>query len=679
MSRRIATWDRSLLPAADFEFVVLADTHYMVDPGDGPVEFSSRRLQTERAASAWEQVASLECPHVFHLGDLVQEFPGTGDFSRAMTSAIEQFSRHDISPHVVAGNHDVGDKPDPTMPTRPVTAGSLEDFHRVLGPSWYSLDLGPLHVVVLNSQIMNTDLPEADVQRRWAEQDLADHSGRRLVVMLHLPPYLDVPGEPGLGHYDNIAEPDRSWLTGLLSTHEVELLLAAHVHFRFFDRVGLTRFLVLGSTSFTRPGFCHLFNSAPPPDHGRDDAPKLGFLLARVRDEGIDLHWLRTDGRTLDDRPPDSHWHTLVTRTSATLPASPLGLTLAHPLSTRTEIPRAWPSAIRQRVRNDYPTLACLELGARAVRVPATDLDDPFLARRLEILRNERVDIIATALWDETLAAGELVGRHEGMADTWEWQLPGIDRPTVPQLDVLRQLQDAGVSQSLSAVVPGEQVPGKQHPRTRTGFRIEDLEELDRTLAGAGVGLDRVACRLPPGWSPVDGPGGIRRVDDLEAIRGVDWQLELDGQDDLESAKWAVMSLMATVGVDNSRLFVGPLVDMDRTMDVCNGLLDSLCNPRPVFHALGCLNTVLSAERVTHLEWSESESVIVGESDTMMLVVPRTPPDGDGLPVVVEAWTQKTGRFRLYDLLEGLVTESSREDLVGCLGARWSRPVLLVG
>ena len=38
MSRRIATWDRSLLPAADFEFVVLADTHYMIDPGDGPVD-----------------------------------------------------------------------------------------------------------------------------------------------------------------------------------------------------------------------------------------------------------------------------------------------------------------------------------------------------------------------------------------------------------------------------------------------------------------------------------------------------------------------------------------------------------------------------------------------------------------------------------------------------------------
>ena len=70
---------------------------------------------------------------------------------------------------------------------------------------------------------------------------------------------------------------------------------------------------------------------------------------------------------------------------------------------------------------------------------------------------------------------------------------------------------------------------------------------------------------------------------------------------------------------------------------------------------------------------------MVGESATMMLVVPRTPSDSDDLPEVVEAWTRKTGRFRLYDLVEGLVTETSREDLAGCLGDRWSHPILMVG
>jgi len=73
------------------------------------------------------------------------------------------------------------------------------------------------------------------------------------------------------------------------------------------------------------------------------------------------------------------------------------------------------------------------------------------------------------------------------------------------------------------------------------------------------------------------------------------------------------------------------------------------------------------------------ETAVVGESDTMVLVVPRAPSDGDDVRGAVEAWTRTTGQFHAYDLLEGLVTETSRDDLAGCLGAQWSRPILLVG
>ena len=46
-----------------------------------------------------------------------------------------------------------------------------------------------------------------------------------------------------------------------------------------------------------------------------------------------------------------------------------------------------------------------------------------------------------------------------------------------------------------------------------------------------------------------------------------------------------------------ARIFFDPLVDLDRTMDVSNGILDTLCNPRPAFHALCCRNTVLYGAR----------------------------------------------------------------------------------
>ena len=179
-------FDRSLLPPALCEFVVVADTHYMLPP-QGGVEFSSRRKQTDRAQVALAQIASLadEIP-VVHMGDLVQEFPETSAFAECMTGALRQLSDLGIKPLFVAGNHDVGDKPDGTMPTRPVTAESLMNHHNTLGRSWQSCDVGPCHLVVLNSQILNTDLPEAAEQVAWLEEDLTNHSDKRTFVFIHL-------------------------------------------------------------------------------------------------------------------------------------------------------------------------------------------------------------------------------------------------------------------------------------------------------------------------------------------------------------------------------------------------------------------------------------------------------------------------------------------------------------
>ncbi len=681
-------FDRSLLPEALCEFVVLADTHYLIDPGDVEVEFESRRHQSARADVAWRMVASLDCPRVFHLGDLVQEFPGTDDFPRALGEAIEQFRSHGVDPHPVAGNHDVGDKPDPTMPTRPVTAGSLADYHKVLGPSWYSLDHGPAHMIVLNSQIMNTDLPEATQQQRWFEGDLADHADRRLFVFLHLPPYLDDPDEPALGHYDNVAEPARGWLLELVARYDIELLLAAHVHCAFYDRVDRSRYQVVNSTSFTRPGFCHMFTAAAPPDQGRDDADKLGLLLCRIRDDRTDRHWLRTSGRTQIDSRLVSGSQLLVTRTPATLPDSPLGVSLAHPLSNRTEIPLAWPSSIRQTVRNDYPLLACLELGATAVRVPAADLADPFLERRIDILRNEQVRIVATSLWGNDLDPAALVERHGWQVDTWEWQLAGTDRPDDDQLAVLQLLGQAGISQALSAVVPGESLSGKQHPRTRIGFRVETIAELDRQLAASGATVDRVLCRLSPAPTLAATIDEIARLDSLRAIGTIDVQLELLDLDMRPVTNQVAESLAAVTRLHDSRLFIDPLIDFDRTMDVRHGLLDPLCNPRPAFHVLRCLNTILAVagnafgSGEPRTRWLETGSVVFGTIETsaasMGLLLPAMSVPIDECPAEVTAWCNQSDSLRAYHLADGLVTETATDGLAGVLGPCIDEPVLLL-
>ena len=138
---------------------------------------------------------------------MVQEYPESAGFVPALDQALEQMAACGVQPHWVAGNHDLGDKPDPTMPTHPVTAEGLEAYHQRFGPSWYSFDYHDLHLVVLNSQILNTGLPAEEEQRTWLEADLAAHAQMRIAVFLHLPPYLHNPAESHLGHYDNIGEP----------------------------------------------------------------------------------------------------------------------------------------------------------------------------------------------------------------------------------------------------------------------------------------------------------------------------------------------------------------------------------------------------------------------------------------------------------------------------------------
>jgi hypothetical protein len=312
-------FDRSLLPPARLEFVIMTDTHYMLDPGEQAVEFENRRLQSARAAVAFAQVAGLETPFVVHLGDLVQTFPGRADFAAAVDEAQAQIKSFGLDLRLAPGNHDVGDKPDPTMPAEWATQAALDAHHARFGHSWFSWDWEDLHFVVLNSQIMNTPLPQAQEQATWAEADLTAHADKRQFLFLHLPPYLYTAQEPSLGHYDNLAQPARDWLLDLARRTGVELMCAAHVHWAYYDWIphedqqqgdgdgehhheqaaarGI-RYYVTPSPAFTRPGFSELFSSPPPDQQGRNDTPKLGFYLARVQEDGTRLHFLRTGGAT---------------------------------------------------------------------------------------------------------------------------------------------------------------------------------------------------------------------------------------------------------------------------------------------------------------------------------------------------------------------------------------------
>ena len=650
------SFDLSLLPPAQLQFTVVSDTHYMLDPGDAPVEFASRRHQTQRAAIALHLAASLDIDFAVHLGDLVQEYPDTPDFSRALDEALSQLQASGLQPRFVAGNHDVGDKADPTMPTHPVTATGLADYHQRLGRSWYGFDAGPIRAIVLNSQIMNT--PLGAEQRAWLADELSQHEGKRLFVFLHLPPYLWDPTEPHRGHYDNLGEPDRSWLLELLLQYRAERLFAGHVHFAFCDRLGPMRYSIAPSTSFTRPGFGHLFASAPAPEQGRDDAPKLGFYLCRVCADRSDLHLIRTEGAT------EFGETRLVTRTPAALQGAPLGVTLTHPLCPSAEVPLAWPSAIRQRVRNDYPFLALQELGATAARAPWTDIEDPLQRQRLQQLRAEGIAVQAFAPLDDGLDLHRLLDHYPDCADSWEVQTAGTPLPTAAQLDLIADCTRR-TPMGLSTIIPGERIAGKQHPRTRLGFRAEELTALNDALAARDLTLDSVLCRFGENpWAEIQ---RYRALPAPSHIRRVSWLLTLPGRDDNLNTRLACKALFAVALLPGAQLYIDPPLDLDRTMDVAHGLLDAHCNPRPVFHALRCLQTILHVHRAV---WSpqqreESETPVLGlrsDATALELVLPEEP----------VAW--KSAGRRLYRLTRGTVVDDASQTLIDgpALLGEWS-------
>jgi hypothetical protein len=154
----------------------------------------------------------------------------------------------------------------------------------------------------------------------------------------------------------------------------------------------------------------------------------------------------------------------------------------------------------------------------------------------------------------------------------------------------MRQL---GLTVSLSPVIPRERVPGKQHLRTRFGYRTDELATLDQQLTEHNLTLQRALCRIDNNASPWETVRNMPALATFNHIEAVDWLVEFASTDEVEQANRTAEAIFACASQAGSNLFLGPLMDLDRTMDITYGLLDRQCNPRPVFNVVRCLNTLL--------------------------------------------------------------------------------------
>lgn len=660
-------FDRSMLPPADWEFVLLADTHFML--GSDEVEFESRRQQTARIEHAIQLINALEPSFVVHLGDVVQAFPESDGFDRAMGAAQRQLDRLEAECYYVPGNHDVGDKPDPTMPTQPASPASVAAFHDRFGRSWEHWEHGGIDFVTIDSQLLNSTIDAADQQRTWLEAELRDRVDEPTFLFSHLPPFIHRPTDPGLGHYDTIDPPARDWLLDLIRDSPVTHVFSAHTHFQFRNRLGNTEFHTVPSPAFTRPGFSEVFSSCPPPERGRDDRPKLGFYLTRMRGTDPTFHFVRTGGETGSGR--DTPADALLTLPTGARPSSRLGVSLLHPFVPTGTVPASFPASVQHEIHDDYPLLGCLELGASYLRLPVRDGRRSVHTRQhLELFRSRGGCVIGTTLEaaDERTSgdrsiAPDLDDRSIEPLDEVELRIAGAVWPTEAITGLMEAIRaSATVPIGLSVAVPGRSVPGKQHGRPRIGYRPAELEELGDRLEELDARVDRVVCRVRATDDPWD---VIRSAPDpasLTRIGAVDWLLPSTGLEERSLVDHLSTALLAGATETASRLYLEPLRSLDRTMDVAPGVLDRRRNPTPAFHAARCLNTLLfPSDRRWRLRHDHHRphgrliSVTQGDR-SLVLALPRAA----GEPFVFD-WPSDlpqgtSGRRRRIELVSGTST-----------------------
>ena len=356
-----------------FSFGVITDTHVRAPEGDLSSPYPVNELANDRAKFAVSVLAQEFADFCFHLGDMVHPLPGMPAYDSACSTAIEILSPLQPNLYFVPGNHDIGDKPMPGLPAAAVSDSAVQDYRRHFGKDYYCFEHSDCLFVVLNSSLINCD--QLLQQTAWLEATLQQNKCDRVFLLLHYPPFIHSEAEDE--HYDNLAEPGRSWLINLIREHAVEMVLSGHVHHHFYNRIGSCKCYTLSPTSFTRQDYAEIFKTVPAAEYGRDDLGKYGVSVIDVFEIGNRLRFIPTYGAQKAG-PGTSRSASRDTETPLTVP-------LRHAWHESIDLPYNGPMEefSRKRCRNDYVFLRLRQMGIKDVRVPIDDVIDPVSRSRV--------------------------------------------------------------------------------------------------------------------------------------------------------------------------------------------------------------------------------------------------------------------------------------------------------
>lgn len=406
-----------------FTFGIVTDTHIRDPSGDLSSPFPVNDKANGRARFAVELLAASKPDFVVHLGDVVHPLPHTQSFVPAVREAHRILQPLKPNLYFVPGNHDIGDKPLNVSPAAAISDAAISSFSAAFGKHCHLFRHKGAVFVCINASLVNSGLAAEHEQQSWLEATLAPLKGERIYLFSHYPPFISDPEEDE--HYDNIAEPGRTWLLELAANAGVNTIFSGHVHHFFYNRYRGVRLFCLPATSFTRQDYAELFAVSPAGEHGRDDTGKLSVTLQRVDARSSPPVLIATGGAA---------GYAAENAVQARRQTEPLPLIphLRHAWHAPKLLPYNGPMEefSRKEARNDYPLLRLLQLGIETIRVPLSDLCVPRARRRIDdwaalgrkiapfcIAAPTRGQLAELDTCAECVAALELLSSNDGQSD----------------------------------------------------------------------------------------------------------------------------------------------------------------------------------------------------------------------------------------------------------------------
>lgn len=603
-----------------FSFAVIADTHVNEHEAKSASPFATNARANARARHAFGEIAALDpAPEfVVHLGDIVNPMPGLPVYADAATRFKDIVAGLRVPLHLVPGNHDVGDKAVDWMPADIVSSDYVALYRKTFGADYHAFDCGPLRCIVIDAQLLNSDLPEEAEQRAWLEAQLAASAGKRVFVFTHYPPYVLNADERST--YDNIDQPGRAWLLGLLQRHRVEALFAGHVHNFWYDVYGQgeghtgTEMYLLPATSFLRHDYSEFYRVAPGNEFGRGDLGKFGYCVVDVHEQGHVMRLVRTDGRSLDPQEAFVARRTPPPANVKTAPHTGVGVELRHPWAEIAEIPSTGgvQEFGRKPARNDYPVMALWEMGARLLKLPDHDLTHPVVGERMKLMHAAGHRFIATAFGVPRVPFSAALQAAPGLVEAVEINLSTVALTRqAERLDAFRArhpgtaLYWAKLRMHEDAAYDG----GHFSHFIKTGTLPAELDAALSGLEGAGLRslLDGLVVRLErdgdllalaPQLAVFAERSGLAL---LGAIKLTDSSIARTRDDDLDTARLAAEALLAARLSPRVRYVFDTFMDIDRGYYPRNGFIDRMFNPRPALRAYSVMSHLLAGAQAVRI------------------------------------------------------------------------------